>query len=54
MMMPRDSAAAAAQAELVGILPKFDPSTPAAEINDAEGHCKWALDSRVPHGLHGH
>ncbi|WP_311245816.1 DUF6998 domain-containing protein [Microbacterium sp. WCS2018Hpa-23] len=29
----------------------FDPSTPTAEVNDAEGHYKLALDSRVPHGL---
>jgi hypothetical protein len=33
------------------LLRVFDPSTPTAEINDAEGHYKLALDSRVPHGL---
>lgn len=33
------------------LLRVFDPSTPTAEINDAEGHYKLALDSRVTHGL---
>lgn len=33
------------------LLRVFDPSTPTAEINDAEAHYKTALDSRVPHGL---
>lgn len=33
------------------LLRVFDPSTPTAEINDAESHYKLALDSRVPHGL---
>ncbi|GAA4173883.1 hypothetical protein GCM10022287_16960 [Gryllotalpicola koreensis] len=33
------------------LLRVFDPSTPTAEINIAESHCKLALDSRVPHGL---
>lgn len=33
------------------LLRVFDPSTPTPEINEAEGHYKLALDSRVPHGL---
>lgn len=33
------------------LLRVFDPSTPTAAINIAESHYKFALDSRVPHGL---
>lgn len=33
------------------LLRVFDPSTSTAEINEAEGHYKLALASRVPHGL---